>query len=155
MAELLLTIGGVLFGFFLSTLYEKHKDKKVTSASRKLLIRELSENIQNLNGVLDTIKDLSSECLPNYIEPLTIEEISQRVERACKREAFEACYHSLSHFGAGSMNKIFSFYDSCHQVPNMIHEIERFAGSIRAGLFEDNIQYLIEKGQTAMNEVKG
>lgn len=110
-------------------------------------------NIEGLNGVLEVINDLSSGQLPRHIQPLTIEEIAARVEKACQRDALDACYRDLPSLGSEAMRKIISFYDGFRQVATSFREIERFAGNIRVGLFQDYIQNLIEQGNNAIKAI--
>jgi hypothetical protein len=78
---------------------------------------------------------------------MTIEEIAQRVETACHRESFEACRPYLPVLGEEVMGAVFKFYDRCQQVPRSFREIERWAGNIRHGFFQDYINDLIAKAE--------
>jgi len=45
---------------------------------------------------------------------------------------------------------IYDFYYSLEEVPKTFRDIERFAGNIRHGLFEDYVGALIQKGNKAL-----
>ena len=148
-------IGGACLGILLTIIYDRIREKEITTEVRKLILNEMKDNLNALNEVLEVINDLSSEQRPRHIEPLSIEEIATRVEKACHRKVFDAYYRKLPTLGTETMKKVILFYDGFREVPNSFREIERFAGNIRAGLFQDYIQHLISKGESAINAIKG
>ena len=45
---------------------------------------------------------------------------------------------------------MFAFYDSARSIPQFWRDVERFSGNIRAGMFEDSLDGLIESGNRAV-----
>lgn len=153
MVELIFTLVGVLLGFLLTISYEWLKNRSLKRNAGLLLRGELEGNIARLKEVLEIIAAYADEPLPEYIKPLTINEIAGRIETACQRESFEALRRDLPLLGAEAMDKVIDFYESSRLVPRTFRDIERWAGNIRAHLFEDNIQFLIEKADAAVRAI--
>ncbi|HJU05027.1 MAG TPA: hypothetical protein VJ692_07710 [Nitrospiraceae bacterium] len=148
MFEIMLTIGGVILGALLTAGYERLKEQRSVRHVRVLLSQEIGTIISGLKEVIELLEAYPANELPPYIKAMTIEEIAQRVEAACHRESFEACRSDLPVFGEELMTAVFRFYDNCQQVPRSFREIERWAGNIRHGLFQDYINDLIAKAVT-------
>lgn len=153
MLELTFTLIGVVVGFLLNTSYERLKNRKITDNVRLLLRRELEGNMERLKEVLTVLEGYGGVSLPGYIKPLTINEIADRTEGACQRESFGILRRDLPLLGTEAMNAIIEFYESSRQIPRTFREIERWAGNIRVGLFEDNIKFLVEKAGTAVSAI--
>jgi hypothetical protein len=147
MFEIMLTIGGVILGVLLTAGYERLKERRSVRHVRTLLSQEVGTIIPRLTEVIELLEAFPANELPQYVEPMTIEEIARRVETACHRESFEACRPHLPVLGEEVMGDIFKFYDNCQQVPRSFREIERWAGNIRHGLFQDYINHLIAKAE--------
>jgi hypothetical protein len=148
MFEVMLTIGGVILGALLTAGYERLKERRSVKNVRVLLSQEIDTIIPGLKEVIELLEAFPANQLPQFIKPMTIEEIAQRVETACHRESFEACRHALPVLGEEVMGAVFKFYDNCQQVPRSFREIERWAGNIRHGLFQDYINDLIAKAES-------
>jgi hypothetical protein len=149
MFELALTILGVVLGFGLSAAYERAKGKRNTKNISTALLREIRSNIESLKGELSVISQASAENMPSFIEPLGMQEIAKRIESAVSTESFDMCRLEIPSLGSATAEAIFNFYESARELPKTIQEIERWAGNIRHGLFEDLISHLIEKAKTA------
>lgn len=148
MFEIMLTVGGVVLGVLLTAAYERWKERRSARHVRVLLSRELGSIAADLREVTELLAAFPANELPSFIQPMSIEEIAGRVEAACHRESFEACRVDLPVLGDELMGSVFTFYDSCQQVPRTFREIERWAGNIRHGLFEDYINDLVEKAES-------
>lgn len=151
--NILFTIGGAILGFFLNTLFESHKKNKKSANIRKLLLGELNDNIGRLQEVLKLLEYMSEIPPESIIERFSMQEIAEQVEKSCHRTAFEACYSEIPLLGTKSMHAIFDFYNIAISVPDNFRLSERFHGNIRAGLFEDNIQFIIDKSKLAINAI--
>jgi hypothetical protein len=147
MFEIMFTIGGVILGALLTAGYERLKERRSVRHVRVLLSQEIDTIIPGLKEVIELLEAFPANELPQFIEPMTIEEIAQRVEAACHRESFEACRPHLPVQAEDVMGVVFNFYDNCQQVPRSFREIERWAGNIRHGLFQDYINDLIAKAE--------
>ena len=147
MFEIMLTIGGVILGVLLTAGYERLKERRSVRHVRILLSQEISMIIPRLREVIELLEVFPANELPQYIQPMSIEEIAQRVEAACQRKSFEACRQHLPVLDEEAMRDIFKFYENCQQVPQSFREIERWAGNIRHGLFQDYINDLIAKAE--------
>jgi hypothetical protein len=143
MFEIMLTIVGVILGALLTAGYERLKEQRLARHVRILLSQEIGTIIPELREVIELLEAFPANELPQFIKPMTIEEIAQRVESACHHESFEACRPHLPVLGEEVMGVVFKFYDNCQQVPRSFREIERWAGNIRHGLFQDYINDLI------------
>ena len=148
MFEVILTIGGVILGALLTAGYERLKERRSANNVKVILSQEIDSIIPGLKEVIELLEAFPANQLPEYIKPMTIEEIAQRVETACHRESFEACRSALPVLGEDVMGAVFRFYDNCQQVPRSFREIERWAGNIRHGLFQDYINDLISKAES-------
>ncbi|WP_439858714.1 hypothetical protein [Pseudomonas sp. MBLB4136] len=153
MFELALTVIGVVLGFALSAAYESAKGKRNTKNISRILHREIQSNIDALQNELSVINQASAENMPSFIEPLTMQEIAERIKSAVSAEAFNMCRLEVPSLGSRAAEDIFNFYESARQLPKTIQEIERWAGNIRHGLFEDLISHLIEKAEEAKKRV--
>ncbi|SNS29057.1 hypothetical protein [Pseudomonas segetis] len=151
MFELALTILGVVLGFGLSAAYERAKGKRSTKNISAVLLREIRSNIESLKGELSIITQASAENMPSFIEPLGMQEIAERIKSALSTESFNMCRLEIPSLGSATAEAIFNFYESARELPRTIQEIERWAGNIRHGLFEDLISHLIEKAKIAEN----
>jgi hypothetical protein len=148
MFEVILTIGGVILGALLTAGYEHLKERRSVHTVRVLLSQEIDTIIPGLKEIIELLEAFPADQLPQFIKPMTIEEIAQRVETACHRESFEAWRPALPVLGEEVMDAVFRFYDHCQQVPRSFREIERWAGNIRHGLFQDYINDLISKAES-------
>ncbi len=147
MFEIVLTIFGVFLGILLIASYERLKERRSVKHLKNLLSQEIESIVPGLKGIIALLEAFPANEIPQYIKPMNIEEIAQRVENACHRESFEACRSQIPDLGEEIMGAVFEFYDDCQQVPRSFREIERWAGNIRHGLFEDYINNLIEKAE--------
>jgi hypothetical protein len=147
MFEIMLTIGGVILGALLTVGYERFKEQRSVRHVRVLLSQEIDMIIPGLKEIIEILEAFPANELPQYIKPMNIEEIAQRVETACHRESFEACRPNLPVLGKEVMGAVFEFYKDCQEVPRSFREIERWAGNIRHGLFQDYINELIDKAK--------
>ena len=117
MFEIMLTIGGVILGTLLTAGYERLKERRSLRHVRVLLSQKIGTIIPGLKEVIELLEAFPANELPQFIKPMTIEEIAQRVETACHRESFEAYRPYLPVLGEEVMGAVFKFYDSCQQVP--------------------------------------
>jgi len=147
MFEVILAIGSVILGALLTAGYEHLKECRSVRNVRVLLSQEIGAIIPALKEIIELLEAFPANELPKYIKPITIEEIAQRVESACHRESFDACRPALPVLGDEVMGAVFRFYDNCQQVPRSFREIERWAGNIRHGLFQDYINDLIANAE--------
>lgn len=145
MFEIILTVGGVILGALLTAGYERFKERRSAKNVRVLLSHEIDTIIPGLKEIIELLEAFPSNQLPEFIKPMSIEEIAQRVETACHRESFEACRSVLPVLGEEAMGAVFRFYDHCQQVPRSFREMKRWAGNIRHGLFQDYVNDLIAK----------
>ncbi len=149
MFELALTVLGVLLGFGLHAAYESVKGRRSNKNISTVLLREIRSNIESLKVELSIITQASAENMPSFIEPLGMQEIAERIKSAVLTESFNMCRLEIPSLGSTTAEAIFNFYESARELPKTIQEIERWAGNIRHGLFEDLIGHLIEKAKTA------
>lgn len=149
MFELSLTVLGVVLGFGLSAAYESAKGKRNTKNISTILLREIRSNIESLEVELSVITQASADNIPSFIEPLSMQEIADRIKSAVSTESFNMCRLEIPSLGSATAEAIFNFYESARELPKTIQEIERWAGNIRHGLFEDQVSYLIEKAKAA------
>jgi hypothetical protein len=153
MFEVMLTVGGVILGALLTAGYERFKEHRSSKNVKALLSKEIETIIPGLREVIELLEAYPANQLPEFIKPMTIEEIAQRVETACHSESFEACRSALPVLGEEGMCAVLKFYEDCRQVPRSFREIERWAGNIRHGLFQDYINDLIAKAESVKGKL--
>ena len=149
MFEVALTVLGGLFGFVLSTAYEKAKDRRLAKQISFLLQRELDHDIEALETLLSTSTALNDPEMPKFCTARNLKEIGQGIAESCKREAFDACLRDIPVLGPAALEALFAFHEQATRLPSIFDNMERFATNIRHGLFEDYIQDLINRAQRA------
>jgi hypothetical protein len=152
MFEILLTIGGVILGILLTAGFQRLQDRRDAKHLRIMLSHEISRTRSHLTEVVELLNAFPAGELPSYIKPMRIEEIAQRVEAACDRKLFEACI-TCRGFESRLKEQTLRFYGRCESVAQSFRETERWAGNIRAGLFQDNINALIEDAEALKVEL--
>ncbi|HEU0277139.1 MAG TPA: hypothetical protein VFQ95_04900 [Rhodanobacteraceae bacterium] len=146
MFEIWLTIGGVILGILLTAGYQSVTDHRSARQLRILLAHEIARTRSRLAEIIKLLDALPASELPSYIEPMSIEEIAQRVEATCDRKLFEACVTSRG-FERELKEQTLRFYGRCAETARTFRETERWAGNIRAGLFHDYINALVSDAE--------
>ncbi len=154
LSQILLVLLGAVLGTLGTLLYEQHKDKRKAANVSMLLSQEIVRNIGALAGLLETVNAYLFPDLPDYIDPLSFKEIAQRIEAACETSSLQAIRSDLPLLEPENIRAVLDFYNSCRHVPNNLRDIERFAGNVRSGLFQSNIQMLIDKGNEAIDKLR-
>ena len=152
--QILLVLLGAILGTLGTLLYEQQKDKRRAANVSMLLCQEIERNVATLAGLLQTVNAYLIPNLPQKIDPLSFKEIAQRVEAACETSSLQAVRSDLPLLEPENTRAVLDFYNSCRDVPNNLRDIERFAGNVRSGLFQSNIQMLIDKGIEAIAKLR-
>jgi hypothetical protein len=153
-SQTLLVLLGAVLGTLGTLLYEKQKDKRRVANVSALVSQEIERNVAALAGLLQTVNAYLIPDLPQHIDPLSFKEVAERVEAACETSSLQAIRSDLPSLEPENTRGVLDFYNSCRDVPNNLRNIERFAGNVRSGLFQSNIQTLIEKGVGAIAKLR-
>jgi hypothetical protein len=150
MERIVYAVGGALLGAVLRATYDRQVQRKRRRGLRNMLMRELEWNAAQLRALGVTLDAYRNTELPEYIDPLSFDEIANRVERACQRDLFSRCLPELSSLGAERMSKVLEFYESARQLPETIRQVSRWAGNVRATFFDENLRALIQHAEDAI-----
>jgi len=150
MSEILIPLISIISGFVIGIFYDRLKLRRKQSNIKNLIRKEISKNVAALSELLSLLKSYMTKDRPKFIAPISIEEISARIENSCNNDTFKSFLQDIASMTPKEIETIYDFYYGLEEVPKTFRDIERFAGNIRHGLFEDYIGALIQKGNKAL-----